>query len=64
MAVGGASVQGGGGGAGEQDWGAEGVGGIVHAGRAALPDRDDSIMEAEPLHFACWGSSQLNDQSI
>ena len=63
-ATGRASMQGGGSRAGEQDWGAEGIGGIVHAGRAALPDRDDIVTEAEPSHFVCQGSSQLNDQSI
>ena len=38
-AAGRASAQGGSGGAGEQDWGAKGIGRIVHAGGAALPDR-------------------------
>ena len=57
-------MRGGGSGAGEQDWGAEGVGGIVRAGRAALLGGDNIIMEVEPSHFTCWGSSQLNDQSI
>ena len=38
-----AGTQGSGGRAGEWDWGAKGVRGIVHAGGAALPDGDDVI---------------------
>ena len=57
-------MRGGGGRAGEQDWGADIIGGIVHAGGAALPGGDNVVTEVEPLCFACHGSSQLNDQSI
>ena len=58
------STQGSSDGAGEQDWGAEGIGEIVRAGGAALLDADIVITEVEPSCFMCQGSSWLNDQSI